>query len=80
MPGSISDDYDPEWGTATNRGEIEDCLREVYKKVSSILDEKPPIYIMDLVHKSLPHKTSAVLTEKQWRLLRFALERAMESL
>lgn len=80
MPGPISDSYDPEWGTVANRAQIRDDLGEMYDKLTKLLGNKKPIYILNLVDMDLPKKTSARFTEKEWRLLRFALERAMESL
>lgn len=85
MPGSVSDSYDAEWGTAVQRAEIDDALAEVYKKLTSILGGKPPIDIRQLAkHEPIslqqPILIQAVLTERQWRLLRFAVERARESL
>lgn len=80
MPGPISSSYDPEWGSGENAQEIEDALGAVYERLSQILGHKQPIYILDLVRQNLPEKTTATLTEKEWRLLRFAVERAKESI
>lgn len=80
MPGPVSDSYDPEWGTAALGDEIREAVKQVYRKLSRILGE-PPIYILDLVRsKTLTRKIEATLTEREWRLLRFACERAEESL
>ncbi len=85
MPGPISDSYDPEWGTSDNADRISTALEHVYAIVSQILDDMPPLYILDLVSRyestndSLP-RFSADLTELEWRLVRFALERARESI
>jgi hypothetical protein len=83
MPGPVSDSYDPEWGTGANRGEIEEALKDVYDGVSVTLGNKPPIYILDLVRDESKERRvmiSRALPEKEWRLIRFALERAPESL
>ena len=80
MPGPISDSYDPEWGSGTNRVRIQNELTAVYMRVSAVLLNNPPIYIGDLVTQELPEKISAELSEKEWRIIRFALERAGESL
>jgi hypothetical protein len=79
MPGPVSDSYDPEWGTADNGGLIADALRSVYEHVTKILDGKPPKYILDLLQEDMCQQIHATLTEKEWRLIRFALERAEES-
>lgn len=80
MPGPVSDAYDPEWGTANQADEIREALDGVYDRVSDVLGGSAPIYIVDLVRRRLPEQITATLTEKQWRLLRFALERARDSI
>lgn len=79
-PGPVSDAYDPEFGTRAVAGEIDDALSDVYDRVSAVLSHKEPIYIVDLVREELPTVINATLTEREWRLIRFALERARESL
>jgi len=80
MPGPISDSYDPEWGTQHNAGMIANELQCVYDAVSDVLGKRPPMCILDLVGANLSSTITATLTEKQWRIIRFALERAGESL
>ncbi len=80
MPGPVSDSYDPEWSTGHNAGLITDALDGVYEKLSTILKKKPPMYILNLVEADMPREITAVLTEKDWRLLRFAVERARDSI
>jgi hypothetical protein len=81
MPGPVSDSYDPEWGTSDNTEMISHSLGKVYAKISRILGGKPPIYILELCRaEDMRGVISATLTEKEWRLIRFAIERARESL
>ena len=80
MPGPVSDSYDPEFGTADNCAKIDEALAGVYAKLSGILDNQPPLYILDLVDAELPAQIYASLSEREWRLLRFAIERARESI
>lgn len=83
MPGDVSDSYDPEWGTEANRDAIFVALGQVYARVSAVLGGAPPMPILDLVaaEESVPPATAtARLTVKEWRLIRFALERAREDL
>lgn len=81
MPGPVSDSYNPEWGTSAAGHEIRQQLERMHEVVSQILGGKPPLYILDLVNKDdLKERIGAVLTEKQWRMIRFALERAGESI
>lgn len=79
MPGPVSDSYDPEWGTAANGQKIKNNLAAIYDRVSRILGGRQPMFILDLVDAGLYTKMSATLTERQWRIIRFALERAIES-
>ena len=80
MPGPISDSYDPEWGSSSNVAEIVEILDEVYAKVANILGGQPPMFILDLVKADLPEPIDAILTTKEWRIIRFALERARDSI
>lgn len=80
MPGPVSDSYDPEWSTTANAAEIEDALSEVYDRISGILGGRAPLYVLDLVRSDLPTPISATLSEREWRVIRFALERAQESI
>lgn len=80
MPGSISDSYDPEWGTLSNGAEIVCAIDNVYEKISNVLGGKPPIYILELVNMDNGRIITASLTEKEWRILRFTCERAKESI
>jgi hypothetical protein len=80
MPGPVSDSYDPEWGTRASGEEIIDALSQVYETTSKILGDQPPLYILDLLRADLPKLVTASLSEKEWRLVRFALERAKDSI
>jgi len=80
MPGPVSDSYDPEWSTGANAREIDEALEGMYQTVSEILGQREPMYILNLVRAELPTVLEAALSERQWRLLRFAVERARESI
>lgn len=80
MPGPVSDSYDAEFGTGENASEIRDSLKAVYDVMTGVLSNEPPMYIIDLVRAYLPRKIHPCLTEKQCRLIRFALKRAMDSI
>ena len=82
MPGPVSDSYDCEWGTAENRDKIADELRRMHSKLSTILKHKPPVNILELVSKPYDplKRIGCEMPEYEWRLLRFALERAEESI
>jgi hypothetical protein len=82
MPGPVSDSYDPEFGTREVADDIDGALRAVYDRLTVILGNKPPMNILDLVDAKLDSFIVAGggLTEREWRLLRFAIERARQSL
>ena len=80
MPDPISDSLDPEWGTSSNAAEITESLDRVYSKITNILCGQSPMFIIDLVKTDLPEPINATLTTKEWRIIRFALERARDSL
>jgi len=80
MPGPVSDSFDPEFGSREAASEIVGQLDEVYDRVSEILNGRQPIYIGNLVNMVFPTPSPATLTEKEWRLIRFALERSMDSI
>ena len=82
MPGPVRDSYDPEWSTGSNAAKIRDALNEMYDRISGVLGGKAPLFILDLVGKEdvFHQPISATLTEYEWRIIRFALERAEESI
>ncbi len=82
MPGPVSDSYDPEWGTSSNAEDIREALIKVYDRISEILGNRKPIYIQDLVAQEdeFAKPTPAILTVWEWRIIRFALERAKDSI
>lgn len=83
MPGPVSDSYDPQWGTAATSAAIREALDRLYSEVSLILNDEPPVNILSLMNKEAQLNTplpAVVLTEWQWRMIRFAIERANESI
>jgi hypothetical protein len=80
MPGPVSDSYDPEWGTSATADEIRDSLTDLYDTVSLILNHRTPMYILELLNTDLSTPINATLSEREWRIIRFALERARESI
>jgi hypothetical protein len=79
MSDPIQSDLENE--TSDSRFRVRECLNEMHLLVSNILGLKPPIYIAELVNMNLPDRVKPVsLTEWQWRIIRFALERAEQSI
>ena len=82
MPGPISDSFDPEWGTSSAAEPIIDSIEELYERVSEVLGKTDPIYVKTLAGQKdeLNTPIQATLTEWEWRIIRFSLERAKESI
>jgi hypothetical protein len=82
MPGSISDSYDPEWGTAANADLIRKSIQNVRELVLSDLagSRMVPKAIDDVCRG--PNGTDFELHyfERQLRIILFALDRAFESI
>jgi hypothetical protein len=86
MGGPTSDSFDGEWGTREVANEITEALAGMYNRVSEVLEGLPPRYILDVVRGPDCEEGSrnggmrvGCFTEKEWRIIRFALERAGES-
>lgn len=79
MPGPVSDSYDPEFGTTANAHDIRSALQGMHGRLGAIIGG-PPKPILDVVRGDEGRLIDQELTERQWRLLRFACERAGESL
>ena len=82
MPGPVSDSYDPEWGTSANAEPIIDALETLYDRVTGILGGSPPVDIRQLAleQDDRADAINATLSEWEWRIIRFALERAQDSI
>ena len=80
-PGPVSDSYDPEFGTAANAHHICTAIATIVeRKITSVLGEEL-VSISDLVYWEKPGKTYTLrVTEKELRILRFAANRAVESI
>ena len=82
MPGAVSESYDPEWGTRANAEPIINAVDAMYDRVSGILGHRIPMDIRQLatMEDELTIPIAATLTEWEWRIIRFSLERAGESI
>ena len=78
MPGSVSDSYDPEYGTADNCEAIGDAMIEICDKLGEFLGERQNI--IQTVHGKGGPLRAVTLTERQWRVIRFGLERANKTI
>lgn len=78
MPGPVSDSYDPEFSTGANAQDVRDAIIEARDALAYGLDETKNI--VSVVHGRAGRLKATILTEKQRRVVRFALNRALESI
>lgn len=78
MPGPVSDSYDPEFGTGENARDVREAIEQVGDKLAVGLGELKPI--VQVVHGRAGKLKAVILNEKERRVVRFALKRALESI
>jgi len=81
MPGPVSDSYDPEFGTTQNAQDVKDALIGVRDSIRNLIGEKLK-YIVEVAQtKDDPDEIAiAHFTERELRLIRFAINRSLESI
>ncbi len=78
MPGPVSDSYDPEFGTGANAEAVREAVREVRQRVTDAIGSDLLQNIVE-VARGAPGPSFAVrLSERELRILRFCLNRALE--
>ena len=81
MPGPVSDSYDPEFGTGTNAEDVTGAIEAVRDRISVALRGAPLKDIVEVVHgRAGPLSPGMHFYERELRVLRFALNRALESI
>jgi hypothetical protein len=78
MPGPVSDSYDPVWSTAANADQVRDGIREMDTRLTKLLDNVPPRYILDVIREPNGNKRACNLSERELRILRYACRVALE--
>lgn len=78
MPGPVSDSYDPEFGTGDNAYRLATAIREIVVQFDDILG--PPLTIISVVDGAPGDSRMAHFTERELRLIRFAMNRALETI
>lgn len=82
MPGPVSDSYDPEFGTGANADDVCKAVTFCRNIISIAIKDDTLQNIVDLVHmegRDLTPLRAVCLTVREWRIVRFALNRALES-
>jgi len=80
MPGSVSDSYDPEFGTEENSFDVAEAIRDAENSITDAIGSDVLKNIVSVVHGSEGKKITVTFSEKKWRVIRFALNMALETL
>lgn len=79
MPGPVSDTMDPEFGTGANASDVLDGMREVRDLLTQFIGTDRLEYIVAVAQRENGEQKPLLLSERQARILRFSVDRAMES-
>lgn len=80
MPGPVSDSYDPEFGTQANANDVREEMQKVVSRIGDVLGQDL-LNIVEVVHsKRLKRKVPIELTEQELRVIRFGLNRCVETI
>lgn len=77
MPGPVSDSFNPEFGTGANRDLVADAIRHQVKKINKILGPQLKNIVSVCEGKS-GQAITVILTEKELRVIRFALNYTLD--
>ncbi|HEV8474618.1 MAG TPA: hypothetical protein VGR82_17705 [Methylomirabilota bacterium] len=83
MPGPVSDSYDPEFGTSANAQDVHDAIQHVVDRIGVELGPTL-MQILEVVHSDddvrLDIVSKVTFSRRELRIIRFACNRALESL
>jgi len=80
MPGPVSDSYDPEFGTTDNCERVTEAIKAACSAVSAAIGDNYLHNIVEVVIGPDIRFINSVFSEKTLRVIRFALNRALETL
>jgi hypothetical protein len=80
MPGPVSDSYDPEFGTAHNAAKVRSAVAAVGQRITDVIGSGELHYVLDVVDGGPGPSYTATFSEREWRLLRFAINSALVTL
>lgn len=79
MPGPVSDNYDPEFGTGANAAIVAEAMTEVRDAISLELGRE--LHDIIAVCKVKCRRLRKIrFTERELRIIRFSINRALESM
>ena len=79
MPGPVSDSYDPEFGTGANASDVIDAIEDIVGRISKFLGPELK-EIVGVVHGIQGARTKLSFSEQELRIIRFSLNRALETI
>lgn len=79
MPGPVSDSYDPEFGTGANAEDVRMAIDGVVDKINKKLGPEL-MEIVGVVHGCHGARSQFSLSEREMRIVRFSLNRALETI
>lgn len=79
MPGAVSDSYDLEFGTGSNATDVAAAIRSVVARATELLGPQLK-NIVEVAQGEPGEVIDATLTEREWRIIRFGLSRALETI
>ena len=81
LPGSVSDSYDTDFGTSSNRELVVMSIAEVLDAISEVLQDAPLKNIVEVAYDDENEDWMQVgLTERELRLIRFSLRHTIACL
>ena len=81
MPGSVSDSYDPEFGAGANAALVSECVQRVRDTISEKIGDDVLQNIVNIcAGEEGKTRCKMNLSERELRIIRFCMNRALESL
>jgi hypothetical protein len=77
----MSDSYDPEFGTGENAAVVREAVEGLRDQLTKLIGSKKRLPIVSVIESDeLKNRSVLELTERSLRIMRFAVDRALESL
>ncbi len=80
MPGPVSDSYDPEFGTGANADDVRAAMQGVVDEIEARLGPELKNIVMVAQDRGTILTSEIRFNEREMRLIRFGLLRALESI
>lgn len=80
MPGPVSDSHDPEFGTGANADDVRSAIQGVIDQIGEMLGPELENIVLVAQDKRAVLTGEIRFQEREMRLIRFGLLRALESI